>query len=407
MNIVAATTVSSPYIAARYQRFQELNPQYPLTLLEFGHVSADYAWKPLDADVPYRRKVLSEKPIQKYRSAERVSMICSALDELQPDVLVVCGYGVIGMAAVLYWACMAGRSVAVVMLSDSTAEDQQRTWWKEKIKQRVVGLCGSALVAGTRHRNYLRQLGMPDNRIFTGYDVVDNEYFWSGAKRIRAEASLWREKLGLPDYYFLSSARFIRSDSGIDRVKNIHRLLDAFATFHRCSSRKEWGLVILGGGELQIEIEAQIADLGLTGKVLLPGFRQYPELPAYYGLASVFVHASVKDTWGLVVNEAMASGLPVLVSERSGCAPDLVENGRNGYTFDPYDVDALAGLMLKLSSPEYDRAAMGRASLEIISRWTPDTFSQGLAEAVKVALASPRQYPGWTDKALLWALGHR
>jgi 1,2-diacylglycerol 3-alpha-glucosyltransferase len=56
------------------------------------------------------------------------------------------------------------------------------------------------------------------------------------------------------------------------------------------------------------------------------------------GLASAFIQASTTEQWGLVVNEAMASGLPVLVSERCGCAPDLVKNGVNGYTFDPYDI---------------------------------------------------------------------
>ena len=85
----------------------------------------------------------------------------------------------------------------------------------------------------------------------------------------------------------------------------------------------------------------------------MPGFKQYDELPIYYGLAGAFIHASTTEQWGLVVNEAMAAGLPVIVSERCGCAPDLVENGRNGFTFDPYDVDALTHLMLKMALWEF------------------------------------------------------
>jgi glycosyltransferase involved in cell wall biosynthesis len=104
----------------------------------------------------------------------------------------------------------------------------------------------------------------------------------------------------------------------------------------------------------------------------------------------------------------MAAGLPVLVSNRCGCAPDLVEEGRNGFTFDPYDTEQLAGLMLRLSTmSDAERAAMGQASREIISRWTPETFATNLSKAVEVALAAPRPKATLLDKALLWALIHR
>ena len=126
----------------------------------------------------------------------------------------------------------------------------------------------------------------------------------------------------------------------------------------------------------------------------MPGFKQYGELPLYYANAGAFVHASTTEQWGLVVNEAMASGLPVLVSERCGCAPDLVETGRNGYTFDPHDVDALARLMLDMASDACDRAAMGRASREIVARWSPATFAEGFGGPSVAALDAPLPRPG-------------
>ena len=100
----------------------------------------------------------------------------------------------------------------------------------------------------------------------------------------------------------------------------------------------------------------------------------------------------------------MAAGLPVLVSNRCGCAPDLVEEGRNGYTFDPYDVDALAGLMRKIAADGCDREAMGQASREIIARWTPQTFAENLCKTAEAALNAPRPQANLLDKALLWAL---
>jgi glycosyltransferase involved in cell wall biosynthesis len=141
---------------------------------------------------------------------------------------------------------------------------------------------------------------------------------------------------------------------------------------------------------------------------MLAGFRQYEELPAWYGLASAFVHASTTEQWGLVVNEAMASGLPVIVSERCGCAPDLVEHGVNGFTFDPYDVPALADLMQRVAAmTDERRAAMGAAGQRIIADWGPERFADGLMKAVQVALSRPLPTASWFDQGLLRLLARR
>jgi glycosyltransferase involved in cell wall biosynthesis len=135
---------------------------------------------------------------------------------------------------------------------------------------------------------------------------------------------------------------------------------------------------------------------------------QYDTLPAYYGLASAFILPSVIEPWGLVVNEAMAAGLPVLVSERCGCAQDLVQRGRNGFTFDPCDIEDQASLMLRLSSmPETQRSAMGLASQEIISRWTPELFAQNLEKAAQAARTAPRRSVSVLDRVILWLLRRR
>jgi glycosyltransferase involved in cell wall biosynthesis len=145
----------------------------------------------------------------------------------------------------------------------------------------------------------------------------------------------------------------------------------------------------------------------LTNRVITPGFVQYPELPTYYGLAEAFVLPSTTEQWGLVVNEAMAAGLPVLVSNRCGCAADLVHEGRNGYTFDPYDVDELAGLLVRISSDDCSRKAMGEAGKEIISSWSPDTFAKSLWRAAELARASALAKPGVFDRLLLRLLIQR
>ena len=103
----------------------------------------------------------------------------------------------------------------------------------------------------------------------------------------------------------------------------------------------------------------------------------------------------------------MASGLPVLVSNRCGCAPDLVQEGVNGFTFDPYNVEELAQLMLKISASNFPLSAFGDASHRIIADWSPERFAFGLQQAVEVALRVSRPRSTWFDRLLLKALVYR
>jgi glycosyltransferase involved in cell wall biosynthesis len=104
----------------------------------------------------------------------------------------------------------------------------------------------------------------------------------------------------------------------------------------------------------------------------------------------------------------MAAGLPVVVSKRCGCAPDLVRDGVNGFSFDPCDVEALGGLMHRVAAmSDQARGAMARAGRRIIAEWGPERFADGLLRAVQSAMSRPPPTVSWYDRALLWSLAHR
>jgi glycosyltransferase involved in cell wall biosynthesis len=169
-------------------------------------------------------------------------------------------------------------------------------------------------------------------------------------------------------------------------------LVDAFGQNRRSCPASPWKLVIAGDGPERRAIEGHIAALGLTQAVHLLGRLAYDQLPVAYGLAGVFVMPSKTEQWGLVVNEAMAAGLPVLVSQTAGCSQELVEEGANGYTFDPSDPDKLAKLLIRMSTSA-DLASMGRESRRIISLWEPSRFADGLMTATELArIARPRRH---------------
>jgi glycosyltransferase involved in cell wall biosynthesis len=246
---------------------------------------------------------------------------------------------------------------------------------------------------------------MAAERIFPGYNAVDNAYFVERVEGFRNNGSHTGNGIETPGKFFLASARFVGK-------KNLPRLLQAYARYRQLAEKSAignrqsaiWHLVLLGDGPLRSSIFDLRSSLGLEASVHLPGFTQYDELPAYYARAGAFVHASATEQWGLVVNEAMASGLPVLVSNRCGCAAELVQAGKNGFTFDPGNIEELAGLMVKISSDSFPRSDFGRISREIVANWGCDRFAEGVDKAVNGALAAgPRRISSF-DRVLLRSL---
>ena len=117
--------------------------------------------------------------------------------------------------------------------------------------------------------------------------------------------------------------------------------------------------------------------------VRFEGLKSVRELPPYYAFARCFVLPSTREPWGLVVNEAMASGLPVIVSNRCGCAEDLVEDGANGYTFDPDRTGSLTENLHELSGMNTrELAAMADQSRELIARYSPEIWASEVAQLV-------------------------
>lgn len=303
-----------------------------------------------------------------------VKRTVDALREASPDCIVICGYGHPAMRAAARWAKSATR-VSTVLLSESQHVDLKRSMLKELVKGAWINkFCDAAFVGGSSAALYLQNLGFPGERIWRGYNVVDNSYFDSGADIFRADAVRLREQLGLPCRFFLYVGRF-------SEEKNLIRLIKAYRTYLSDKGADAWGLVMVGSGPQEKELRTMAGALGLD-QVIWPGFVQIDELPKYYALASGLVLPSAREPWGLVVNEAMASGLPVLVSASCGCALDLVVPGINGRLFDPCRESDIARAMNWLSSGDRDLGSMGRASKSIVSHYSPGNWATALEDCI-------------------------
>jgi glycosyltransferase involved in cell wall biosynthesis len=304
--------------------------------------------------------------------------LVEALDGALPDALGIVGYARPESMAAARWAQRRGRPA--ILMSESQAIDRPRVWWKELIKKRRVRQFGAALVGGPEHRDYLAQLGMPAERIVLGYNAVDNDYFATSAR-------LWRESQesggGRPAApYFLAVCRFVPE-------KNLLRLIEAFARYRReCAGNPAWDLVLCGDGPARAEIERACAESGCGQAIQRPGFLPVDELPRWYSFAGALVLPSLSEPWGLVVNEAAASGVPLLVSRCAGCASTLVPEpeGTTGARFDPRDVtDLTAKLTWMAACTDLERRAMGRRAALTVACWGPDRFAHGVLNALDLA----------------------
>jgi len=291
------------------------------------------------------------------------------------------GYNCLSQAAAALWGKR--NRAAVILHADTWRGAGSRPWWKEFLKKNLVvrPLFDAAFVPGSLGQEYLASLGLPVRQIWKGVYVVDNDDFARGAAAARDQSTEYRSRYGLPEHYFLCVSR-------LSSEKNLAGLIRAFAQYWAHGGA--WHLVVAGTGPEEKTLR-QMAATVAGDKIHFVGWQQYERLPVYYGLARIFILPSHIEPWGLVVNEAMAAGLPVLVSTACGCAPDLVQEGVNGFTFDPYDVEGLARLMLKMSSGEVDLEAMGEDSRRIIANYTLDTWVQALTDCIETTVARVRE----------------
>lgn len=385
-----------PYIVAR---LNAASARLNVVGVEGSRSSTHYAWEPRENQDRFRRLTLfQDRAIESLPPSQIVPTVRAALDRINPDVLVIGGWSTVEALTMLSWARERARHA--IVMSESTAADARRVRWREAIKRRIVRQFDAALVGGTPQRQYIESLDMPAGRIFTGYDVVDNEWFLSGAQRARAAAEQHRSRLSLPQHYFLASSRFIEK-------KNLGTLLDAFAKYRKTVGQEAWDLVLLGDGPLRGALEAQVRQLGVHKSVHFGGFQQYDVLPIYYGLAGAFVHVSTVEQWGLVINEAMAAGLPVIVSRNCGCTDDLVEDGENGFMVDPNNIEEIALRLQMMAADECLREVMGSRSQAIIASFNPSTFGEGLACAIAIAQESDPVCANAFNRLLIRALAAR
>lgn len=388
MHIVVIFTHIGNYHIARLEAAHQACQQqgWNFTALQVTDQTQQHPWGEIQRKVAFPIATLMPTAItpdhidRRPNSPIAASFIGGLLDKLQPDILAIPGWGFPVSRAALRWSKK--HRTWTILMSESKWDDEKRYWWKERLKSWLyVRHYDTALVGGKLHREYLMRLNFPSDRIFLGYDVVDNDYFAQRANVARQDPEMARHRQPqIPSRpYFLAVTRFIPR-------KNVLRLVEAYAIYRQTvGSSQAWDLVLCGSGEEEDFIRQKCQGLNLDPYVHLPGFVTYQQIGDWYGLAQAFIHAALQEQWGLVINEACAAGLPILCSQTVG-AYELVHEEQNGLTFDPYSSSDIARTLIAVHqlSPAC-RQEWGRISRSIIANYTPAAFGRGLLCAVKTS----------------------
>lgn len=336
--------------------------QHELIPVEFYSRSADYGWTLSDKQRSENWLCLFPGK-QLVSNSELYRAIVRQVKALSIDVLVINGW----YGRTTWWLAFLKAFIGckLVIVSDSVAWDAPRTWWKELPKKVLLKRFDAGFVAGQPQSQYLQSLGMASNRLSQGNDVVDNALY--EAIPIRSNPVNRKMVIG-------TAARLIPK-------KNLGDGIRAIAAFKKKHPEHQFEWKIAGRGPLEEELKQLAGELQVP--VVFPGYVGYYDMPGFYAGLDLYWQPSSSEPWGLVVNEAMASGLPVLVSDRCGCAMDLVTPA-TGWIHE-LGIEGMVHGLDRAFAESHRWPELGGNARLLIQQWDCQRFAQGLLEAAQCA----------------------
>jgi glycosyltransferase involved in cell wall biosynthesis len=326
------------------------------------------------------------RSMQEISSREAKSSVMNKLDVIKPDILISGPIAFPSGAAAVDWSVK--NSKRLIVFDDARIEDVPRPVWINYIKRLVYSPVNAIFCPSKNCIKTFNFFGFQREEIFYGVNAVDND-FWNKdchKKTNNKEAT----------NYFLAVGRLIPK-------KNFIFLLKVYKKYIQQARDNYYNLIIIGEGSEEKSLKSYIVENGLNKYVSIQKFVSPEKLKERYKNASLLILPSkYGETWGLVVNEAMASGLPVLVSRQAGCASSLVLEGVNGFAFSPENEDQLADLLIYISTLSYaERKLMGEASREIINEYGINNFCEGLSRAIAYAKTKDIKKPGLLARIII------
>jgi len=346
--------------------------------IEISRKQMIYPWHSDKSDLPFSFYSLFDKPYETVDPNVLTRELIKIISQINPQIIVMPGLTEKHYRKVAAWARKNNR--AVVMSMATWAGDKKRFWVKEWVKSFIYRRYADAVVCtGIRTQLYTESLGFSADQIWrSGNALADEHYYDAKDSSGQADTAIINEAEKLPEHFFIYVGRF-------SAEKNLQRLISAYEKY--VSGGGQWGLVLVGDGPQKKDLQNLIVASPHAEMVVMVNWLPPATLKQLLAQASCFILPSIKETWGLVAQEAMLRKLPILISRKCGCLPEFCVRGVNGYDFDPLDVHSLSDLMCRISHDK-NLQTMGIQSRKIAERYTPDMWAKTYADCFNTVLGS-------------------
>jgi glycosyltransferase involved in cell wall biosynthesis len=347
---------------------QEKYPESEFKVIHIAlHESSRREMKDDDTYFPYKYpyEVLFQRSLDQVKFFERYIALLRAFHEFRPTILNVTGYFDWAQIFLMTYARM--RGVKVVLSSESSAMDHDRSVLKEMIKRWILSRAHVFFCFGKSTSNYLLKLGVKRPQIRVRHAAVVDEQI------IRKNFDIARQGLKRDKFCFVYVGRLAPE-------KNLEMLVSAFMNVNQRTTEANWELLLVGEGPSRSSLQTLASN---DPHIRFAGGHPWYKVPEWLAQADVLVLPSKSEPWGLVVNEAMVCGMPVIVSSKCGCVKDIVKNGVNGYTFSPKSQQDLENHLSFFIRNTQEVQRMGTESERIIAPYAATEVAHEMVNCYK------------------------
>lgn len=332
LKVLLITNIVTPYLIPLFNYIHQI---FPLEVIVLAEREANREWRIAKKQIKFDYQLLPG--FHRFIWSKEVPIhlnwgLWRTLRHYNPDVVITSGYGVPAYwEAFLY--CKLFKKKYILWNGTTLLSVGRTSGFIGRMKRVIIKEADQYIAYGTKAAEYLEYMGVSQERIHVGVNTVDMEWYRKKVSEVRGATSFEMKRAKYPEFLMLYVGQLIVRKGVRQVLKALERLNDL-----------DIGLLIVGSGPQEGELRRFCQSRGLRN-IYFEGFQQQDSLPHYYAMADIFILPSFKEVWGLVVNEALASGLYVLCSNRAGAAYDLIKEGWNGELFDPSNVEKLVALI--------------------------------------------------------------
>jgi glycosyltransferase involved in cell wall biosynthesis len=374
--IIVITNIPNSY---RIPLFNELNRQMEEKGLKlkvlFG--SAGYARRKSEIDLNdclFDYEILDSEKFH-FGNTEKTYFsykgVFGAIRREGPDAIIVSGFSIV---TIRLWLGSFFRKTNYMIWSGSIEKKGRHDSWTRMTLRKLLVKRASAFISyGSKAGEYLQKLGARGNKIFTAVNTVDTEFYFTRTKSVKNSLKKTGNQKHLTYVGYLTPRKKV-----IQLLESIRKLAEV---------RQDFVLDLIGDGEDRMILEKFVNDNGLAERVRFHGFVQKEQLPDYFGRSNCFLFQTGFDIWGLVLNEAMAAGLPCVSSENAGATFDLIRDGETGFKMDFNKTDEVVNKINWILDHETEAGRIGeQASRFIRENASLEISAQGFIKAIEATL---------------------